>query len=82
MERPQIQSELKTLISNLVKQDFDVMDVQGLFGISSSGQVEHVINSYPGEMTYPPEHKFDCFELYGNPNGDFTIDFALWFNGK
>ncbi|GBF07206.1 hypothetical protein DAERI_130036 [Deinococcus aerius] len=78
----EIRAEVKALISLLVRGDIASMHRHGLFGKSDLEVIREVLESYPGEMTMPPDSAFLDFDMYGDvKTGTFMADFPLWFDG-
>lgn len=78
----EIRAEVRGLVSLLVHGDLADMHRQGLFGKSDLEVIREVLESYPGEMTMPPDSAFSDFDTYGDEKtGTFVADFPLWFDG-
>ena len=86
----QIKDILKNLLIDLVKdiyeKNYDCLVKTKRNGRLSTEEIEEAISGYPGQLSLPPSHAFEHFDIYEVTTKEhlheWDIEFLLWFNGK
>ncbi|MGG7666646.1 DUF7668 domain-containing protein [Dyadobacter sp. BHUBP1] len=83
MNRDKVAKILQEIVELLLKKKYDDLCNMSVVKRVTASMISEEINSYPGELTPPPDSSYTDFDVYPvDSSKSFIVDFFLWFDGE